>query len=123
LERQTASALGDAFQILFQALTQTALGAGAFLGWGGHAHQRQGVFIPSHKPIQRREHGERIGAVGLDAFVLVVPVARADDMIGHAQGGELPVQAVTKRSGFVAGNNLPALADLFFAPTPETPSG
>jgi hypothetical protein len=74
------------------------------------------VFVPGHETIQCREHGQGVGAVGFDAFVFVIPVAWADDVMGHAQEGELTVQAVTKRSGFVAGNNLPALADLFLHP-------
>ena len=66
---------------------------------------------------------KRVGAVGLDAFVLIIPVARADDVIGHAQRRELPMQTVAKGPGLVAGNDLPALGDLLFAPTPENPSG
>jgi hypothetical protein len=48
--------------------------------------------------------------------VLVIPVARADDVVGHAQRGELPVQAVTKWSGFVTGNDPPTLGNLFSHP-------
>ncbi len=121
LQGQAASALGDAFQIFSQALTQPAFGAGSFLCLGGHPHQGQRVPVPGHETIQRTEDGQGIGAVGLDAFALVVPVARANDVIGHAQRGQLAMQTVAKRIGLVTENDFPACRDLFFSPTPENP--
>jgi hypothetical protein len=78
------------------------------------------VVIARDKTIQSREHGQRIGAVGLDPLVLFIPVAGPDDVIGHTQRDQLPVQHITKGAGFVAGNDAPAVDDLFWHPRQQT---
>jgi hypothetical protein len=74
------------------------------------------MWVPGREPIQRRAQGERVGAVGLDTLMFLVPVAWADDVMGHVHGGELPVQTVTKRSGLVTANDLPTRVDLLLHP-------
>ena len=116
LQGQTPAALGDEFQIAFETLPQAALTALPFLVLRGHANQGQRVGIARDETVQCREHGQRIGAVGLDPLVLVIPVARTDDVIGCAQRGELPVKDIAEGAGLVAGDDAPALGDLFLHP-------
>ena len=116
LQGQAAPPLDDHFQVPAQTLPQAALAALTFLNFGGHAHQSQGMGIAGDGTIQRTQHRPGVSAVGFDPQMLVVPVAGADDVIGHAQGGELPVQDVAEGSGFVTGDDPPALGDLFLHP-------
>lgn len=73
---------------------QPAFTALPFLRFRGHPDEGQRVRIARHMTVQGGEYRQRVGVVGLHPLVLVVPVARADDIIGRAQGGELPIQAV-----------------------------
>jgi hypothetical protein len=72
-------------QVLYEALPDAGFATAAFLLFGGHAQQGQHVGMASHEPVQVVEHDQRVGAVSLDAFVAVVQVARADDVIGRAR--------------------------------------
>ena len=120
LQGQTTTPLGDEFQIPLETLAQTALTALPFFRLGRHPHQGQRVGITGDETVQRIEHGQRIGAVGLDPFVLFIPIARAHDVIRHTQGGELPVQSIAERPGFIAGNDAPALGDMFLHPRQQS---
>jgi hypothetical protein len=116
LQGDAASALGQQLHIAMQALADAGLTAQPFLFNGGHSHQSQGVRIAGDETILCGQHRPGIGAIGFDAFVLVVPVARADDMVSHAQGGKLPMQSIAEGTGFVTGDDAPALGDLFLYP-------
>src|SRR4029453_6167643 len=74
------------------------------------------MAVAGDEAVERIEHGQSVGAVGLDLLVLFIPVPWAVDVIGPAQGGELAVQGVAEGAGFVAGDDLPALGELLFYP-------
>jgi len=116
LKGQTATALGDQFQVPLQALPNAAFRTQPFLLLGRHSHEGQRSGIARDKPVQRIQHRQSVGAVGFHPFVLIIPVARTDHVVGHAQRRQLAMQPVAERTRFVAGNNLPALGDLLLDP-------
>ena len=74
--------------------------------------QKRGAGVEWEKPQNARMKQDHFRRNDRAVAAQRAPV----DMVGHAQGGELAVQAVTKRSGFVTGNDLPARVDLLLHP-------
>ena len=76
--------------------------------------------VASQETIQGAEHGTGIGTVGLEPPVVVVPVARTNDMVSHSHFGQSAVQPKAKWARFVAGHNGKTLIQFFLHPRQQT---
>ena len=79
-----------------------ALDAPLFLGRRGHAHHRQRLGVAADTPIQSQRQLPRVGLVVVDPGVPLVETDRLADHVLHAPAGQLPMQRVAERTGFVA---------------------
>ena len=79
-----------------------------------HSHYGEGLGITADITIQAQRQFMCIALVSLDSRTIFIPVARAYYITNYAQIGQLPLQAVTKWTGFVTGVNLVSLALLLF---------
>src|ERR1035441_4630285 len=87
----------------------------------GNAHHAEGAQVAVDVAIQAIGQGRGIALVGFDFPAVFIPIARTHDIIGDAHFLQLAVERVTKRAGFVTGEDLLGLPQLPGAPEQEWP--
>ena len=116
MQGEAAPALGDHLEIARDRLAQARLRTLSFFLFRGHAHQRQRLFVPRAKTVQRVKHPERVPAVGLHPPAMLVPHPRAHDVIGDSSRRELPMQREAQRPRFITRHDAKTARELLVDP-------
>src|SRR5947208_10485666 len=102
VERVAAPLGGQALSLALETFSLPRDAALLLLLRGGHSDHAERILVAADVSVQVQRQLLGIAFVSLDPFVVFIPIARSHDVIGCSELFQLPVQAVTKRTGLVA---------------------
>ena len=101
IDHETAPLSFQSLARAHQLLALPVNGAGTFLFFAGHAHDRQRVAIALHETIQPQAERLGIEPIGLHPLVVFIQLLRTDHVAMNPEGSKLPLQRKTKAARFI----------------------